>query len=496
MMHFTTAALAGLVSLSLAAPAPAAVTPEDVWQSWQKMSASVGQALVADQVIRSGDTLVVSGMKATMDQDGTKFDTAIDEIRFRDLGDGTVEVTMSDSYPMKMADIDTGNTLELTIAHPGMTLIAGGDAARTSYTLAAPTVDIKAVATEGGTTVLDIAAALTALTGSYDVLPNGDAMTFDSNLAAQTLGLTAKGGDGSASFDVTGTMAGLTLGIGGTYPGMAAMENVGRALNSGFASTTDLGFGASSFTARIEEEEGETTNVSAIGEAGNFGFALSNAGLRMEVGTTGANLTATAGDNRFPEVNLTYGEASFVLATPVMASPEPANFISITRIVDLTVPDEIWDNVDAAGVLPRDPLTVVLDTKGKITLAVDMMDEAANAALGETPPGEINALDITDLQVKGAGIDLAGSGSFVFDNSDLTTFDGLPLPTGKMEMVLKGGNGLLDKLVAMGLLPADQAIGARMMLALIAKPGVGEDVLNSSLEFRDKGFFANGQRIR
>jgi hypothetical protein len=39
-------------------------------------------------------------------------------------------------------------------------------------------------------------------------------------------------------------------------------------------------------------------------------------------------------------------------------------------------------------------------------------------------------------------------------------------------------------------------MGARMMMAMFAKPGEGEDVLNSSLEFKDKGFFANGQRLK
>ena len=91
---------------------------------------------------------------------------------------------------------------------------------------------------------------------------------------------------------------------------------------------------------------------------------------------------------------------------------------------------------------------------------------------------------------------LTGTGAFTFDNTDLVTFDGVPAPTGKMELTLKGGNGLLDKLVAMGLIPSDQAMGARMMMAMFAKPGDGEDTLNSTLEFKDKGFFANGQRLQ
>ena len=57
--------------------------------------------------------------------------------------------------------------------------------------------------------------------------------------------------------------------------------------------------------------------------------------------------------------------------------------------------------------------------------------------------------------------------------ADLTTFDGMPRPEGALDLELTGGNTLLDTLVAMGLLPEEQAMGARMMLGLFARPGAG-----------------------
>ncbi|MFN4129622.1 MAG: DUF2125 domain-containing protein, partial [Paracoccaceae bacterium] len=138
----------------------------------------------------------------------------------------------------------------------------------------------------------------------------------------------------------------------------------------------------------------------------------------------------------------------------------------------------------------------IIDPKGKVRLTTDLFDEAAMNALGEGAPGEIHALEVTELTVKFAGADLNGTGAMTFDNTDLTTFDGFPAPTGKIDLVIRGGNGLLDKLVAMGVIPQDQAMVTRMMIAMFAKPGEGPDVLNSSLEFRDKGFFANGQRLK
>ncbi len=72
------------------------------------------------------------------------------------------------------------------------------------------------------------------------------------------------------------------------------------------------------------------------------------------------------------------------------------------------------------------------------------------AALGDAPPGEIHALDVTDLQVKAVGASVTGSGALTFDNSDLTTFFRRSRSDGKLDLKVVGANALLDKLVAMG----------------------------------------------
>ena len=55
---------------------------------------------------------------------------------------------------------------------------------------------------------------------------------------------------------------------------------------------------------------------------------------------------------------------------------------------------------------------------------------------------------------------------------------------------------LLEK-KKMGLVPEEQAMGARMMMGLFARPGDGEDTLVSTIEVQEDGsVLANGQRIR
>ena len=95
-----------------------------------------------------------------------------------------------------------------------------------------------------------------------------------------------------------------------------------------------------------------------------------------------------------------------------------------------------------------------------------------------------------------AGAELTGTGAFTFDNTDLETFGGVPAPTGKIDLKVTGANTLMDTLISMGLLSEEDAMGARMMMSMFANPGAGEDEFTSVLEFKDKGFYANGQRLQ
>ena len=166
---------------------------------------------------------------------------------------------------------------------------------------------------------------------------------------------------------------------------------------------------------------------------------------------------------------------------------------------DFTMSDLIWGIFDPGGQLPRDPATIALDLGGKAKLFYDLFDpEQMEAVESEGAiPGEINALDINGLTVRAAGAELTGEGAFTFDNTDFETYDGMPAPDGAVDLKLTGANGLLDTLIAMGLVPEDQAMGVRMMMGLFAVPGEGEDSLTSKIEVKGDGqILANGQRIK
>ncbi|MBN2630514.1 MAG: DUF2125 domain-containing protein [Rhodobacteraceae bacterium] len=499
MNRFSVAALSACFTVLIAAQTQAQVTPEEVWQGWQKMGATYGQALTADSVTRQGDTLVVSGMQVSMDQDGAKISGTLDEVRFRDLGDGTVEVTMSETYPLAMTmPGEDGATEELaiTISQPGIRMIAGGSATHTAYTIVAPNTSLAMQAGRNGEKLADINATFSNVNGTYNLAQNGGKSTLDSDVTIEGVAFTATGKSDGQPFDMAGTMAALKVSTAGDFLGAAAMENVAQALRDGFSTTLDFSYGAGDFRFNASDDQGRPVKVAATNQTGTLLFRLAGDSLTYNAGGTGVVMTVSGGEIPFPELKISYAEAGFDLTMPVLRTLAPTPFAFGTRIVDLTVSDEIWGMFDPTVALPRDPATLIIASKGTATLKQDIVDAEAMEAAGTAPAGEINSLDLTSLVLRVAGAAVTGAGSVTFDNTDLVTFDGLPAPTGTVDVTMTGANGLIDKLVSMGLIPDQEVMGLRMMLAMFAKPGEGPDVLTSQVEFKDKGLFVNGTRLK
>ena len=217
-------------------------------------------------------------------------------------------------------------------------------------------------------------------------------------------------------------------------------------------------------------------------------MAMSEDGMSYSGSQSGLAIKALMSQMPIP-IDLNMENMVFGLMIPVQKSDEEQDFGLKLALEGFTMSDVLWGMFDPQAQLPRDPATVAVDLEGKATLLVNFMDpqEAAAMETSGEAPGELNALDINDITVEAAGAALNGSGAFTFDNTDTTTFDGMPKPTGSVDLTLVGGNGLIDKLVAMGLLPEEQAMGARMMMGLFAVPGDGPDSLKSKLEINEEG---------
>lgn len=497
----STALALALAPAAALAPAFADVTPTEVWESWQAMATAAGQELTVGGTAQEGDRLEVTDLVLThKDPLAGTASATFDRLVFTGNGDGTVSVTLPDSYPLAMVfpeQVDGPGSLKLTIRQPGMAIVAGGSAGETSYDFTAPkvTVTLEEVTDETGK-VLDTTAemVLTAATGHYLVTRDGDRTALDASFAVKGLGLNIAGKDPETGVDgrVVVTLADIGGATKGNLLNADLMANLAVALNGGFSVDTSLSFGAASLDFDLTEAAGPTKMV-ASATGGRFVLALDKTRMNYGTSLSGARFKLSSHDIPFPQVEMAFAESGFNLVMPVSKSDSPQDFAFLTRLVDFTISEELWDLFDPGARLSREPASFVLDARGTGLWTRDIMDPAVDLD-APTPPGELHSLKLTELLTRGAGAEVSANGAVTFDNTDLATFDGMPRPDGKFNVKIRGVHKLVDNLIALGLLDEDEATGFRMGLAMFARPA-GPDELVSEIEFRDGHVFANGMQL-
>jgi hypothetical protein len=502
-MTRTLACTTALALVFTATGVMADVTPEEVWESWQALSTSAGQEMTVGGTAKTGDTLEVTGIVLThTDEMGGSFSASIDKMAFKANGDGTVAVTMSDTYPLTLAFPDGAegpSSVKVTVTQPGMVITAGGSATETKYEFAHPTVAVTLDEVKDQTgKVLDAKAdlVLTDTKSSYMVSRNGDQTTLDSSFASKSMALNISGTDteGGGSGVVTLSMTDLVGATKGNFLGAEIMANMATALNSGFTTDSSFSFGAFALNADITDATGPV-KIAGTASGGGMVLAIDKARINYGSSFTDLAISASGPEIPFPEVAIALKEYAFNLMMPVSKSDAPQDFSFLTKLVDFTVSEDIWGMVDPGALLSREPASFILDVKGQGFWKQDIMDPAVDLEQIEAP-GELTSLDLTQVLVKAAGTEIGANGALTFDNSDLVTFQGVPAPSGAINIDIKGVSALIDNLIKLGIITDDDAMGARMMLGMFTRPGTAPDQVTSVIEFKDGGLFANGQQLQ
>jgi len=482
------------VALLGSTAAQADITPEEVWANWQSMMEGMGQTVAVGSSARDGDTLVVSGIALSNEIEGGTFSVTIDEARLRDRGDGTVEITLSDSIPYELQMAPEGAEavqMAATLNQSGAAILVSGSAEDTTYDYSASALEL-AMKTESGaegTAPIDTTFGLTAPKGSYHVVTAaGRSGTSTFSADAMNYGFSGTNPEDQSTFATTGTLNGLTGTGEFTFPDGIDMSNMGAALQAGLrmagAYAFESGAGNSTFGGP------EAGSLDFTGGAGTLNFAMSSAGIAYGGTSAEMSLAFTGAAMPLP-VNASMQESTFNFTMPVEKRDEAQPFGLVMKMIGLELSDELWSMVDPTAQLPRDPATLIVDVSGEGKLGIDIFDAAQLEAMGEAAPGELNSVSLNELKVSAVGAELTGSGAATFDNSM-----GVPMPLGAIDLRLVGANALMGKLTAMGLLPEDQVMGMQMMLGLFAVPD-GEDAVKSRIEFKEGGsIFANGQQIK
>jgi hypothetical protein len=498
---------ASVLSLLLSGAAQAALTAEQVWAGWQANAVLVGLEVSAANTKKEGSVLTLSNVTLRGLQLGFDNIGSIAQITMTEKADGSVTITQSPELSLAInTEIGKG---KVTVNHDGFSLTARENNGTTSYDFSGKTLTIAgdfdgtAEALDGSgskPSSLNFIQTVINLRGSYSDTPGAN-RTFRFNLVSDGTEFTLD--QVSPALDQTtkqsGTSDAMDLAAEFSLPtafDMTAFTDETRAaialeaaLRDGFAGKVTVIQGAS--TQKISDSNPLFSYAADVTSApSTIAFQIDRNG--MDVGASAAGFTAmvTSPEMPFPALNLKAGNMAMAFRMP-LTGRQMQDFRYMIDITDLVVGEEAWALVDPTKAFPRDPASLSLDMTGKAVLDIMGMMQAEQE--GRTPDEpQIGALNIVDLNVSAVGAALSGSGAFTFDNST-----GIPVPSGASDIRVEGANGLIDKLIAAGFLPQQDATGARMALALFMEPGEGEDVLTSKIEARaDGSIYVNGQKMQ
>ncbi len=503
MTRFLRQICVGSAILCYATSASAELSAEDVWGDWKSYVSGFGYE-VSGVEERAGDILTVTGV--TFSSTGAAIaggaSISIDRIELQEQPDGTVVVDLPALMPIEMtAPNETGGVTRISMDYrqSGMELIASGAPDTINYNYSVDTITLETTGIEMNGQIMP--------DGTNDVEVTVQDVTGTSTMALDSLRRyvqSVQAGSLSYTFNATDIARNATSVISGqmqqlTFDGTGAMPlrevdstDLDAMLGAGFAAGGTFEYAANALSAEVESQQ-TTVASTVISGPGSLGVTMDQSGLSYDVAQSDLDVEVTSGEFPLP-VNFSVSSSSFQLAIPVRQSSEPEDFSMGFALNGLAMSDVLWGLFDPSSQLPRDPATVAVDLAGKARLMFNLLDPASVANLSpDAAPAEIETLDINKLQISAAGAELAGDGGFTFDTAE----GQVPKPQGSVDLKLTGGNGLIDKLIAAGLIQDQEAMGIRMMMGLLAVPGEAPDTLNSKIEINAEGHvIANGQRIQ
>ncbi len=500
-----TALLVALGAALAAGSAQAAVTAQQVWDDWKSnMDMSAGSGLTIGSEELAGGVLTVTDLAYnSTGEDGTTLSVTVPQITLTENGDGTVSVALPASVPVALsspADPAAGTSateVALEVTQTGMTLTVSGDPGALTYEQAASrlALELLSLAEDGVEQPAEMLVALNDLSGTTtSTTAETRRVAYDVAVGSLDLLVNLASQEDGSGLALSGQVQTVAVNADLALP-LTMAESPDTALMDGLTATGGYTSGPAQYTFEITDPAGPTSGTVATG-GGEATFDVSREAIGYDASARGIQVDATSAQTPFP-ISVSLAEYGVNALIPASKADAPADWALGVNLSDLAINEEVWALFDPQGMLAHDPATLIVDLSGTATLLFDLFDPAQEEAMNAAPvPGEINSVSLNDLNVSVGGAQVTGTGAFTLDNTDTTTFPGIPRPEGSAEFQLNGINALIDDLVAMGLIPQEQVMGARMFLGLLAVP-VGDDQLTSRIEVTADGqLLANGQRLQ
>ena len=490
----------------MAGGAMADVTPAQVWADFKGYVEGFGYSITGTESTQGG-TLTVSDLIYTVSQPdtGATFSIQMDQLVFNDMGDGRVRVVFPQSMPFRIVgQAESGDETDVTVEvlQSDLDMIVSGEPNNLTYDYTAAQIAMRLIEmdVDGRNMVGEVAnmnVNMNGMTGR-SVVSVGNLRQIEQRLRADSLSydFSVDNPDDDVVASAKGSMTGMVFTGTNAMPLAMQSEDINLALKDGFALDGTFTHNGSTFEI-AGEEDGQPFKLNSTSASGRLQVGMDRGGVTYALSNTGQSIQMQVPDLPFP-ILLNSAQSSGFLNFPISAAEGAQDFGLGLSMGDLTLSDGIWNLFDPGQVLPRDPATLVMDITGKARVLVDLLQpEAVEETLANgDQPGLLEAITINDLQLSVVGANLTGSGAFTFDNSAGLP-GGMPKPAGVANLSLTGANALIDRLIQMGIIGEEEAMGARMMMSMVAVPGPSEDSLTSKIEINEQGHvLANGMRIQ
>ncbi len=479
--------------------AHAALTSDQVWQSWKDAGAVVGLEVKAATENSDGGTLTLNGVSVGP---AGMAGITISDMVLTEGSDGSVMIVPGADIGLSLGGDTKGSA---KVAHDGLTITAREADGGLAYDFAAAKLDVVYdTAYPGvsfdGTAGPEVKSSGTVgfadLAGTYSDTPGAN-RTFGLDIKAASLAYDTKLDDPSLEMkqSTTSTTADVAMSFDFALPttialaALAAPADFGTALQEGLSVNFSTSQGDSNGTMAQESAIFPMNLVIKAGGGEATGvfnkdvFSIQSTGSGLEIESTSAMMPAP--------IKITSGPVVVGLTSPVIATEAAGDYGLTMKLSQFTLNDEAWAMFDPGAALKRDPADLAIDISGKTKLDFIAILQADEAGV-EPPVPAVETLDINELALKIAGAALAGTGAFTFDNTA-----GIPMPLGEANVTVTGANALIDGLIATGMVTQEDAMGARMMMGAFMSAGANPDELTSKIEAKP-GFeiYVNGQRVQ
>lgn len=473
--------------------AAAQTAPQDFLAEYREIYAKLGYTIEVGSETIEGDTLVLGDVAMVVETPQNTVRMTNERWTIRPVQEGAYTLEMV-TAPVFTADIQFTDPalgamppMNFTYEIPGNRMLIGGTPVDRTFLYTADGMK------------MSMASEIPDASGQPGKLD----MTFGSG-AISAEGRLTKGFFGGG-YEGTGTLDGLTMDYtigapdgtavvslaysGMTFAGAGPFVNLsdpaalfGSRAETGMSGTYQGGTVAVNFqgegeTFVMDSTVGPGTLEAKIG-AGRIDYFVS--GSQTSVSVSGSSLP-------FPSAQMTMDNAIFGFAMPLMPGHGVGEMRTEMRFEGLSLSEEIWSLFDPGQAIPRTPATVAVRIASAAEPLVNMMDPEAMASGAAAMPFRFDDVRVEEFLVSAAGAEITAAGSAVVNN-----VGPIPMPVGGMDVTITGVVGLVQKLVAAGLIPAEQAAAIPAMLGAFAI-AAGPDTYTSRIEMTPEGAItANG----